>query len=62
MPCSLLAYLRGRGPAPEPPEVRTVAYVAKPYRCARCDVLGASPVGDDRVCWCCGEPDRLANR
>jgi hypothetical protein len=32
------------------------------YVCRRCDVYGYLSVGERRVCWCCGDRDRLARR
>jgi len=32
------------------------------YVCRACDVYGYLSVGERRVCWCCGDRDRLARR
>jgi hypothetical protein len=32
------------------------------YVCRGCDVYGYLSVGERRLCWCCGDNERLARR
>ena len=48
--------------APEVGEDDLVQPPGLSYVCRRCDVYGYLSVGERRVCWCCGDKDRLARR
>ena len=48
--------------APEVTEDDLVQPPGLSYVCRRCDVYGYLSVGERRMCWCCGDQDRLARR